>query len=694
MATSLLKNIAISKKLPIIILVPIFAMLVLAGLKTNALNKQAKSQSDLVELMSVSVAANNLVHEMQKERGFSAGYTKSKGKKFSDNIVEQRKVTDKKRVDLGHVLNSVDTARFGAEYNDQLKQALDDFKKIDTMRKQINDFHLPLPDVVSYYTNMNANFLSITKKTLFIVDDPAILRDISAYFYFMQSKERAGIERAIGAAGFGGGWNKNLTDKFASLISLQDTYLGVFLAYATHEEQQFYNDKAKKEPFMKVDAMRQEALGLKTPAVKTTAAEWFKTITAKINLLKANEDHLAQDVTNLAQTNADKALSLRNKYIGILTILSVFVALAAFIIISDLLRNIERTKAVMQELSSGNTDVEIIGTQRKDEIGGMARSIEVFKQGLIEKIALEEEALKTQAHAEEDKRQAMHDLAISFDSQVGSHIDALASASTELQATASSMQAISDETSQASQTVASSSEVASQNVNTVSAAMQEMAAASNEIASQITNARTQSNETAGSANNANETIGNLNELVANIGEVVLSIQDIAEQTNLLALNATIEAARAGEAGKGFAVVADEVKKLATETSKKTEEINIRITEIQTATVESVNAMGQIIKNISEIDHSVTGVSAAVEEQNATTGEIVRSVSEASNGVDQVSQIIIEVQRSAGETGSSAGDVLTAATEVAKLSELLKGSVTDFLDGIRSNDNNSVEKEVS
>jgi methyl-accepting chemotaxis protein len=405
-------------------------------------------------------------------------------------------------------------------------------------------------------------------------------------------------------------------------------------------------------------------------------------MTQKINILKDIEDHLANGVATLAHEGRQQALTERNYYLVSLAILISIVLVTAFLVLKDLLGSIRNTKDVMDILSSGNENVDIKGTGRKDEIGSMARSIEVFRKGLIERKQMEEQALKAQARAEEQKRQLMMDLATSFDSQVGGLINSLASASTELQSTAESMRSMADETSQSSSTVAASSEEASTNVGTVASAMEEMSATSAEIASQITTTRSRSNETANDAKVANETVGNLNGLVGNIGEVVTSIQGIAEQTNLLALNATIEAARAGESGKGFAVVADEVKKLATETAKKTSEINDRINEIQAATQNSVVAMQRIIKNIGEIDESVTGVSAAVEEQNATTSEIVRSVSEASLGVQNVSKVIIEVQKGANITGTSADAVLNAAKEVSQISNRLKDEVDNFLGQIK------------
>ncbi len=411
---------------------------------------------------------------------------------------------------------------------------------------------------------------------------------------------------------------------------------------------------------------------------------WIDQSTAAIDTILAIQTASIEETHVYVDELKSKAFNLF-LFSGLTALAGLVIGLIAlFVILRKVLKPLANMTQAMDTLSKGDTSVDVPALERTDEIGEIATSVQIFKENAIEKIRLEEQQIENEARAEEEKKRAMNELAESFDSQVGGLISSLASASTELQSTAESMRSIADETSKSSSTVASSSEEASINVSTVASAMEEMSATSAEISSQVTAVSSKSNDTANNAQSANETVGNLNGLVGNIGEVVIAIQDIAEQTNLLALNATIEAARAGEAGKGFAVVADEVKKLATETAQKTNEINDRINEIQGATHDSVRAMERIIDNITEIDHSVTGVSAAVEEQNATTGEIVRSVSEASQGVNNVSQIITDVQKGAGETGESADAVLGAAKEVSQLSENLKGSVDQFLDTIRNN----------
>lgn len=369
------------------------------------------------------------------------------------------------------------------------------------------------------------------------------------------------------------------------------------------------------------------------------------------------------------------------------TISMVLFALLAYFIVRGIVKPLAATRDYATELSKGNLDVETPTHNFQDEIADMMKSLEIFKEKTAAAQQMEEQQRQQEIKAEKEKKEAMQELANSFDREVGDVIESLSSAANEMQTTAEGLKRIADETQQSSQVVAKSSSQSSVNINTVASAMEEMAATSSEIATQVSLVSSKSNDTAENAQDANNTVNNLNVLADNIGEVVTSIQDIAEQTNLLALNATIEAARAGETGKGFAVVADEVKKLASETAQKTDEMDIKITEIQGATRSSVDAMQRIIKNISEIDESVTGVSAAVEEQNATTTEITRSVSETSQGAEQVSQTITEVQGSAEQTGTSAEAVLHSAQEVAELSSNLKSSVNDFLNRIRS-DNKS------
>ena len=339
--------------------------------------------------------------------------------------------------------------------------------------------------------------------------------------------------------------------------------------------------------------------------------------------------------------------------------------------------------SVTHRLAEGDLSAAVPALDRRDEIGTMAKAIEVLKEKSAEAVQLRAAQAELAAKAEVEKKKLMSKMADDFDSSVRAALDAVGSAATEMRATSQSMSATAEETSAQATTVAAAAEEASANVQTVAAATEELSSSVAEIGRQVSQSTKIAGQAVVEADRTNVSVQGLSEAAHKIGDVVKLISDIASQTNLLALNATIEAARAGDAGKGFAVVASEVKSLANQTAKATEEISAQVAAMQAATGEAVQAIRGIGGTIGTINEIATTIAAAVEEQGAATQEIARNVHEAAQGTGQVSSNIVGVNQAAAETGAAAGMVLTAAEELGKQAETLRADVDKFLANIRA-----------
>jgi methyl-accepting chemotaxis protein len=385
-----------------------------------------------------------------------------------------------------------------------------------------------------------------------------------------------------------------------------------------------------------------------------------------------------------AQAGIAESRSLVRKWmIGGLALVTGAAGLAAWLLGRSVSMPVRRMAETMRRLSQGEANVGVPGTGRRDEIGEMAKAVQVFKDNMAETEHLRAEQEEQKKQAEEQQRQAMLAMADSFEAAVGDIVRGVSSQATELQATAQSMSATAEETERQSTAVAAASEEASTNVQTVASAAEELSSSIAEISRQVATSSDITARAVEDTRRTNEQIQGLAEAAQSIGDVVKLISDIASQTNLLALNATIEAARAGDAGKGFAVVASEVKSLASQTAKATEEISTKITEMQTATSHSVTAVQEIGQTIARINEIATTIASAVEEQGAATQEIARNVQQASAGTTEVSMNIAGVTRAANDTGAASTQVLGTAGELALQSEALRGQVENFLANIRS-----------
>jgi methyl-accepting chemotaxis protein len=382
------------------------------------------------------------------------------------------------------------------------------------------------------------------------------------------------------------------------------------------------------------------------------------------------------------ERSAELYASARLWLAAALAIAALLAVLAGWSIVTSVSGPIVRMTAVMGKLSAHDLSVAVEGAKRRDEIGSMAKAVQVFKDSMVrtDELAAEQRA-EQEKKEQRQTRIAAH--ISTFDSTVQHALRALGSSSTEMRSTAESMSATAEETSRQAAAVAAATDQTSTNVQTVASASEQLSSSIAEIGRQVEQSSTITRKAVDEAKTTSMTVDGLARAAQRIGDVVKLIQDIASQTNLLALNATIEAARAGEAGKGFAVVASEVKTLANQTAKATEEISSQISEIQSATGETVSAIEAIGGTIAQVNEISSAIASAVQEQSAATHEIAGNVQQASKGTAEITHNIAGVTQAANETGAASSQVLGAATALSQQAETLRGDVQSFLANIRA-----------
>ncbi|QDW41475.1 HAMP domain-containing protein [Bradyrhizobium sp. KBS0727] len=386
-------------------------------------------------------------------------------------------------------------------------------------------------------------------------------------------------------------------------------------------------------------------------------------------------------IKDTTEYDAAAATSQRNLVLGTVAILAVAIVLA-FLLGRGLSRPLAAITAVMNRLSSGEIDVTIPGSERRDELGTMAAAVDVFRRSMIEARGMRDAQEASKQQSELEKKALQRQMADRFEADVKSVVATVAKATSDMQRVAGEITASVNGTSEQAAAAAAASEEASASVSTVAAATEELASSVAEIGRQVTHSSQVADNAVVKAGQTTEMVGSLASAAEKIGDVLRLIGAIASQTNLLALNATIEAARAGEAGRGFAVVASEVKELASQTAKATDEIAGQVAAIQSATGECVTAIGGISDTIREINGIATTIAAAVEQQESATREIARSVQQAATGTSEVSVNVTGASQSADRSRALADNVLAATGQLGRQADALHESVDTFLAGLR------------
>jgi len=442
------------------------------------------------------------------------------------------------------------------------------------------------------------------------------------------------------------------------------------------------------------------------------ATEWIERATKATKTIQDLNKAVGVAARNAANESASDANGRLITGIVVLITALCIGSGAFWLVAMRIARPLGRLGESMYEIAHNNLDSEIKGTKRRDEIGSMARSLQIFKEAAIEKIhadgeqqeAAEERRRQKEAEAEamreseeqdrlreeqraqtarEERQSEMLALADNFESSVMAIVASVANGSSDVETRARDMSNVAEQATQQATSVTAASEQASSNIQTVASAAEELSASVKEISEQVSQSNKFSSNAVDETKKATEEIQGLVAAAQKIGDVINLINDIAEQTNLLALNATIEAARAGEAGKGFAVVASEVKNLASQTATATDEITTQVGSMRDATQKAVAAIDGIQNVIKKIDDTSLSISSAMEEQDASTHEIARNVSEVSAGTQEVTGNIHVMNDGAKSTGLAATEVLESAQNMSEQSAELRRQLEKFLEKIRA-----------
>lgn len=368
----------------------------------------------------------------------------------------------------------------------------------------------------------------------------------------------------------------------------------------------------------------------------------------------------------------------RNYMMIVVSIVLLLVGFIGFLLARSITKPISNLTNIMSLISEGKLETKIVGSERQDEIGDMAKAVLVFKDSALANIVLEKQQVIDRENMEKQSKSEQQKFALGFKENIVSLIDNVGQSVVNMGENAKNLMADSVQSIEQSNTAKTASERASMNVQNVAAASEELSSSIEEIGRQVNESRIIVSDAMHGAKTTNKKVGQLSDAANGIGEVISLIQSIAEQTNLLALNATIEAARAGDAGKGFAVVATEVKALAAQTARATEEISSHISSIQQSTDETVTSIGEITSTLTKVNEITTVISAAVEEQGSATSLISQNIQEASNETTLVSENMVVVTTGADKVNQNANEMNSATQMMNIQTQQLQTQVNEFI----------------
>lgn len=751
---SFINNLKMRNKLVVMLVFPVLCLIYFSVNGIWEKTGQVNAMKDLKILTHLSVRISNLVHELQRERGSTALFIGSKGAEFVTELFEQRSETDKKISELQTFLYGFKAERFGSEFKKAVDNAISNLNEIMTKRSLTSSMTAGEGEILGYYTNMINQFLEAISFMTKISENAELSTMATAYVNFLWVKEKSGLERAILSNTFAmDSFGPGMFKKFSSVVTAQETYLNVFLSLAASDQRDFYKSKLQGQFVDEMERMRGIAFE-KAGAGKfgIAPAYWFEMKTGQINLLREVEDKLNSDLEKKAEIIHAQAQKTFVFYIA-LSIIAILAALIlAYVVIRSITKPIEAVLSVTTEISKGDL-TRVLTTPSKDEMGKLISSIDAMRKGLVELIRQVRDSLKkvklsvsgfvtgmnkltegsekqvvdsaeiTTSVLEintttEEITEAVKHLHESAEGTLTTLLEMKASVK-EVDENASSFAAFIDETLSSIEESFASIKAINENIEHSRKFVSNTLVSATEITASVNEVRDSAKESSLLAKKVTSTIrengiSSIHESVKSIreikdsadktagivkgmrkssekiDEIVQVIDKVADETKLLAFNAAILSAQAGQHGKGFGVVADEIGRLAERTAKNTKEITTIIEEVKgyinnvaTAEEKTVNLIGQGLELITDAGVVFNGIletSTASASQTAfiekATTEQAKAIQEITSSIEGISFRMEDILNASKQQRSGSEMILSGIEKAKEIAQGLKNSTSE------------------
>ncbi|MFM2643788.1 methyl-accepting chemotaxis protein [Vibrio chagasii] len=655
-----LTDMSFKQKIIALLILPILGFLWLSASTISKSVETTSEMSSLNQLTRLSVVYSELVHELQKERGMTAGFIGSKGTKFVSELQSQRTSADNRRAQRNEYWQSaeIDLPQI-TRLNNEISQSLN---QITSIRNRVDSQSIPLSEALGYYTKLNAKLLSVSALIAELSSDATITTETIAYYNFLQGKERAGIERAV----LNNTFSKNefgpgMLVKFISLVTEQNTYFSNFEVLSNPDNVRFFEQQLNDRSVAEVEKLRSLAES-KMSGFDVDPVYWFAQATGRIVQLKKTENQLADSLIALTEKKMSEAQSAMMMSIGLFALVTLFATFVSVKAISDLTMRVKDLTVMLSKVRNDNdltVRAKYVGNSELGQISSaLNETLEKFSN-VIDNLS---QSSLTLASAAEETSQTCHynsNTLVQQQDQIG----LVATATEELSATVNEVAAKTQQTASSAKLVDEQSQEGLSTVQNSYHSIEKLASEINDLAEKITHLHESSN---------------------NINSVIDVIKSVAEQTNLLALNAAIEAARAGEQGRGFAVVADEVRTLAQRTQQSTAEIEGFISSLQSDVQTAFNVIdnsqkmsSKAVEDSREVEQTLQGISNAVSEIFSMTEQIATATEEQAVVTQDIAQNVMAVEQKSTESTTGATQIAATAKEQAELAASLKEIASTF-----------------